>query len=457
MEHKTLIDWKHGLFLQPQHFQLNSLYSDYQLHKRYSLCNPYFWGIVNLDLDDAYLENKIISLRSAELILKDGTIVDIPGNAKLDNRSFSDRLDFHTPKLKVYLGVRNTLSTQSNVNESDADKLNKRYISVENERPFKDIFHNGPEANLNVLYYSAKLFFSDELENLQNYQLIPIMELSIEEGKVLVNNTYVPPCLQIGAVNTLSNALGDLNMTISEVVASIEKYKFPMDWYSCKVDESNFGYLFMLRTLSRYAPLLKHSSDQNHTHPIDIYYILYQFISELSFFFPNRTIFSSGGEDSLLAYSQDDLYTSIIENSLLLKKLLGQLSLGPERTIRLTKSENYYVADLPAKFIGEGNMYYMVIHTEKPTESLKDMLAVAGKLSAYSEIDSKVTHALPAINLEALSAAPEGVPKGANCFYFKINTENPFWRQLVIEMKTAFYPGNIIDDLVIDLYSVRSY
>ena len=52
--------WHEGLFLQPQHFQLEDLHFQSLLTPFHRLLQPYFWGIGDLDIQEAALLDKLL-------------------------------------------------------------------------------------------------------------------------------------------------------------------------------------------------------------------------------------------------------------------------------------------------------------------------------------------------------------------------------------------------------------
>ena len=52
---KRPLFWHQGLFLQPQHFQMKDRYDESLLTPLHRFLNPHFWGIAEMEIQQATL------------------------------------------------------------------------------------------------------------------------------------------------------------------------------------------------------------------------------------------------------------------------------------------------------------------------------------------------------------------------------------------------------------------
>lgn len=91
MEIVKPILWYQGLFLQPQHFQRLEQYYQASLTSLIKRHEAHYWGICQLEIQTAELQNEMLEVVRGEFIFQDGTWVISPGNAQIYSRSFSKK------------------------------------------------------------------------------------------------------------------------------------------------------------------------------------------------------------------------------------------------------------------------------------------------------------------------------------------------------------------------------
>jgi type VI secretion system protein ImpJ len=95
--------WQQGLFLQPQHFQIQEQSFRGLLAPFGRFATPHFWGIGDLEIRKSALPNRILDVNRGAFLFPDGTWVELPGNAVIRARSFDESW---AGPLKVYLGLK---------------------------------------------------------------------------------------------------------------------------------------------------------------------------------------------------------------------------------------------------------------------------------------------------------------------------------------------------------------
>lgn len=110
MQPQRPVYWYSGQFLEPQHFQQADAFHASERASLLQSAQPCFWGVGNLDVDEAALAEGRILVRSGIMRFQDGTevvIAAVPedGNAILPSRSFREAwTDPHMP-FTVFAGL----------------------------------------------------------------------------------------------------------------------------------------------------------------------------------------------------------------------------------------------------------------------------------------------------------------------------------------------------------------
>ena len=76
--------WGEGLFLRPQHFQMQDAYHEQRLNHTIRSTVPFSYGIQQLEFDEVQLSTQILALNKIEMIWQDGEIYQAPAQ---DNES----------------------------------------------------------------------------------------------------------------------------------------------------------------------------------------------------------------------------------------------------------------------------------------------------------------------------------------------------------------------------------
>lgn len=66
------IQWSEGMLLSPQHFQQQTLRFEHQLHHLMAQLSPFYWGILNLEIDPEKLVSGVFQVKSMEAVMPDG-------------------------------------------------------------------------------------------------------------------------------------------------------------------------------------------------------------------------------------------------------------------------------------------------------------------------------------------------------------------------------------------------
>lgn len=457
---KTPIDWEHGLFLQPQHFQYTELNQHY-IHSQFlHYVAPYFWGFSQLEIDDKAMKSGFFDVEKMAFFLPTGEFIEVDVNAKFLPRSFISEWPANKDSMKVYIGVKQLSTTIGNVTPvEDLEKLagiSTRYISCNAGDELPDYYHQGAQAHLRSLYYVVKLFWEHEVENTHNYSILQVAKLRRINNEIHYEPDFYPSCVSIAAHQNLNGLLNQMLDDLVRIVSKLEKFKQPIDAYNSQIDNTNFGRLFSLRSLLRNVPVMEHYLRAKDIHPWQAYGLIQQMIGELSFYSTEINFFG-GSSDTISAmpvYDHADLTTTFNIVASLMSKLLFNIVADPDRIRRMVKEKNHYFADLGSHFIQKGRTYFLVIYAQNDQDEIAEMIKDFGKLCSYSEIENYIDFALLGAPFSRLLSAPEGVPKGANCLYYQIDHKSSMWSKVELERKVAFYVGKAPVDIIIDIVAV---
>ena len=96
--------WGEGLFLRPQHFQLQDSYHEQRLNHTIRATIPFAYGIQKLQFDEVQLSTHVLALENIEMIWQDGEIYQAPAQDLLPAPVLLDELSLRG-EMTIYLAL----------------------------------------------------------------------------------------------------------------------------------------------------------------------------------------------------------------------------------------------------------------------------------------------------------------------------------------------------------------
>jgi len=458
-KHRPLF-WHQGLFLQPQHFQHQDLHTKTLLEPLLTFMTPHFWGVGNCEIAEAGLGNRSFQILRGEFLFPDGTHAIFPDNALLEARSFEEDWIEGDRPFTVYVGVKKWDESSENVTVlsklENVSQVTTRFVTTADPEETLDLHQSGPPAQMKGLYFLLRIFWETEMDQLGDYDLIPIAQLERDAEAIKLSERFIPPCLSLQASESLSKLVREIRDQIASRAHQLEEYKSQKGIQTAEFGTRDMVFLLALRSLNRYVPLLYHVSEAPYIHPWPVYGLLRQLIGELSSFSAEINVKGEqeDGTSLLRAYDHRNLGECFLKAQDLIIRLLDEITAGPEYIIRLEYDGTYFASELsPAIFEG-GNRYYLVVETEEDPESVRETLETVAKLGSRESLPILIARALPGVRLQHLSLPPQELPRRSRCVYFQIDHHSDQWGSVQKGYNIALYWDNAPEDIKVELMVV---
>lgn len=451
------IFWHEGLFLQPQHLQLENQFFRSLLVPFYQYATPYFWGFGKLQIAEAGLGNYLFDLSSCELVFPDNTHVVFPGNALFEARSFEEAWADGGKPFTVYIGMRKLDRANDNVTTVDNPELLKdihsRYISATEPEEIRSLYEDGPIAQVKHLHYVLKLFWETELDQADDYVILPVATLVRTGDTVGLSDQYIPPSLAIATTPGLMRLVKEVRDQIAARGRQLESYKRERGIHTAEFGARDMVYLLALRTLNRYAPYLFHVTETPQVHPWAVYGLLRQVIGELSAFSEQVSAMGETADSAYQVppYNHRRLWECFSAVQSVIIRLLDEITAGPEYVIELVYDGTYYAGDLNPQMFEGRNRFYLVLDTEAEQTAMLKSIATTAKLSAKESLPILIARALPGITLTHLELPPQELPRRARSTYMQIDLSGDQWQNVTRFNNIALFWDTAPEDLKIEL------
>ena len=453
--------WHQGLFLQPQHFQLNDLYHKSLVDPGYRYFHPHPWGVINLSILESALGNLNFEISSGQFIFPDNTHAEISKNALVQARSFETAWEDGSKTFTVFLGLKKFSFERENVtvlpDPSNCGKVMTRFVSAPDPKEVQDLHQTGPAAQIKQMDLVLRIFWETELEQLGDFLLIPIAILERNGEKIQLSKKFIPPCITMNASRELSDLVREILDQLGAKTRQLETNKKDKGVHTAEFGSRDMVFMLALRSLNRYVPLLSHLKATDQIHPWSIYGVLRQLVGELSSF--SADISSMGvlnnGRELMKEYDHKKLWDCFFTIQALITKLLDDITAGPEYVISLLYDGTYFTTDMAQQIFEGRNRFFLVFRSEKPAEEMVDAVNHIAKLGAKETLPILIAQSLPGVRMDHLETIPQELPKRSDCVYFQLDNNGEQWSQVQARNNLALYWDMAPDDLAVELMVVR--
>ena len=460
MDNNKPVFWHQGLFLQPQHFQMAERYQQSLLYPYQAFQQPHFWGVCSLEMQSASLNHRACEVEQCDLIFPDGTFVSVPDNGVVTPRSFDTEWVDPDKPFTIYLAIHKFNKFGDNVTIvseiSDLNDINTRFVSTANPEDIKDMYVEGPEAQIKFLRHVVKIVFDNEKDDMNDYELIPIAQVIRDGDAIMYNRHFVPPTVTLNAVPELARLVKDVRDEIMGRALQLSSYKAPV--HAKKGFDANLlRYKMALQSLSRFVPRLFHLSECGDVHPWLVYGVLRELVAEVSTFTDRVTVLgeTADGERLLPAYSHTDIGNCFSSASSLITQLLNEITIGPQYLVEMSRDEVAFSADVPNEFFTEHVDFYLIVNTMESFEDAQQSLLTAAKLSSRDTVEVLVERSLPGVGMIYMPAPPPGLPRRPNSYYLRLDVHDDQWSSVARQQNVSLLWEEAPEDTKIELVVVR--
>ncbi len=212
------ICWVDGVFLRPHHFQQSQREQALARASDRSLALSYAWGVKQLTLDEAALEQFCFSAETLQLILPGGVEVDLPGNATAEALDLSTVINEGARNITIYVGIAPLREGEPNMTDTATGAEPRRYTPIHREH--FDINAGGNERP--VMHRNLRLLFSTEADALPGYEKMPLIRFEVRrdsDGRpsLLTERNFIAPALSIDGAPELVRRLGALFIHLEKI------------------------------------------------------------------------------------------------------------------------------------------------------------------------------------------------------------------------------------------------
>ncbi len=432
--------WTEGMLIRPQHFQQQERYFEKMVHARFNSLVHDGWGLLSYQIDQVLLQNNRISLNYVSGVFRDGTFFNCPYEDRLPNPIVPPQT---TANQLVYLAIPYKQEFISETTDTASNHI--RYTIKEQEIADVNADYTS-QAAINVGELNIKLLL--ESEHLDQYVTIPIAKINeiTADGVILLDEYYIPPCLDISVVPRLA-------AYAQEVLTLVQFRAERLAEQVIDINRQISGVVdyLMLQILNRYEPLLTQFTQGLKIHPFTFYCLLLELVGEMATYTQ-----ASKRANVFAKYNHSDL--AKIFNALMLE-LRQEFNVVLERdafTIELlAQPYGVQLAQLPDKQLIEKADFILSVRCSLPAESFLARFPNQIKVGTSENILQLINAQLPGCKVQPLAVTPPQIPFHYGDYYFALAFSADEIEQIKKAGQIALQVSGDFPDLVLSLWVVR--
>ncbi len=435
--------WSEGMFLQPQHFQQQDRHVETVLDGRVRSIAAHGWGFRVLEIDPATLAIGKLQILAAQGVLADGTPFDIP------------RTDPAPPPLDVPADLKDEIVVLAlpvrrpgalEVVDDDADKSLARYAPEEIETA-DTALDAGRSALLQIGALRLKLLRERDATDVYTRLGVAQVIERRSDNTVLLERSYVPPLLHVGAEATLAGYVRELHGLLhqrGEALAA--RLGQPGRGGVAEIAE-----FLLLQAVNRFEPLFAYLAGHPLLHPERLYVACLQLAGDLATF--SRT---TRRPPDFPEYRHDALRETFTP---LIAELRRSLSMVIEQAaVPIELQERKYgvrVAVIADKQLLRSASFVLAVNAQMPAEALRARFPTQVKIGPAERLKDLVNLQLPGIVLHSMPVAPRQIPYHAGFSYFELEQSGELWKQLEQSGGMAMHVAGEFPGLEMEFWAIR--
>lgn len=445
--------WGEGLFLRPQHFQIQDTYHEQRLNQTIRSTIPFAYGVQSIRFDETQLSTHVLALEQVEMIWQDGEIYAAPSRDLLPEPVQLDDLNFRG-EMTIYLALSILQPNKKNVAYEQATQPS-RYHSYLNET--HDLYTDATPAEITLVRRRAELkLLESEVDpnhDLDGFLYLPIGKIKRQSsGSFELDFKFIPPILHIEACDSL---IANLKRTLNVIKAKIKTIQTNNRENEQKLIEFRSGDIvsfWLVNALNTAHATLSHLMLNPQIHPERLFFELLRLTGSL-------LTFSTAYEvDHLPKYKHHNLQESFSQLDLILRELLDTIISSRYINIGLKEIRpSYWVGSLESdKITRESRLYIAVSSSMMQTHELVQIVPLRFKVGTTVDVEQRVVSALPAIPIHHLMQVPTAIPVRSGVSYFEVEPHHELYQRMLDSETICIYVPAGFQDITIELIAVMN-
>lgn len=439
MKSLSRVVWSEGMYLGPHHFQAQSRYFEESFH--FALSSLWFqpYGLTDCKLDADGLRNGTVSVIHARGIFPDGLVFEIPGcDPSPAPLAIGELFPPARESITISLSVPSRQPEGANCALSAANGQRLRYIGESRMLPDE----NTGKDERPVMMGRKNLQLFADTEPLEDTVALPLARVRRDSsGRFVFDPTFVPPCLQIHASESLMLLLQHLIETLEQKSAHLAAESRTDRRSAFEFSPGEIESFWLRHAVNSALGPLRHLWISKRCHPEELFVELSRLAGALC------TFSLDAHPRSLPLYDHQDPGPGFLALDRHIRKHLDILLRPNCVAIPLTRrAEYFYEAEIADTRCFGRARWILSMRAAMASGDLITTTPQLVKLCSAQFVPELVKRSLPGLVLTHLPAPPAAVAPRVETEYFDVRRTGPCWDHLVRTKKVGVYvPGELRD------------
>jgi type VI secretion system protein ImpJ len=432
------VAWSEGVLLQPQHFQQLDRYHESLLTTRLDAIHPLSWGVLSIVLDARALQQGSVALVSFEGVLPDGTPLALGGQTgRVPNqRPVQGHFPASQRTLTVYLALPNE---RPRVNNYGTEGNSLRY-AVNPAKVF-DTSRDDAETDVNCAIPNVSLLFADESRD--GFTALPIASIVRDaHGELSLSDTFVPPCLRIGASSVIGTRLDRLLRTMIGRLRLLSEARRRTGEGRVEFNAADVTSYLQLSALNGMLPKIHYLARAKHVSPLTAFLLLSELAGQLATFSPDTDMTVP------LDFDYADQETTFKQLFDLNDRLLSVSD--TERFVSCTlqtSGDSRHYAELHDVRMDQCVLFFIGVESNLPRPQVVDEFVRRAKVASHGDMDFVLNKNIGGVNVVESQRPPAELPVRPGLVYFELPAADSdvYWKHVRQDRNLVVWLPPVLD------------
>lgn len=436
------VAWREGQFLRPQHFQQLDRAADARLGWRIDQLRPYPWGITELVVDEDLATLGKFAVVRARGVMPDGTAFAIP-----EEFPPPDPLDMPEDTRDAIVSLTLPPAQIGAVEFSETDGAGEDTRFLVEEAEVADAFSEDRTAEPIEL---ARPNFRFGVTRDQTYGRVCLGLARVRElqaKRLMFDDRYIPPSLDIAAARRLSSGLAD-------ILGRAEQRAQELALRAVEATDGGaetFASFLLLQALNRWVPMLRHLDTLPAVHPERLFEALAGLAGEIATLIqPDRMA------PPLPPYDHENPQLCFDPLFALLQSMLSAVFDRSAVQLKLEQAgPGAWVSTILDRNLYQHGYFYLAVNAAASIDEIRAMFPSVAKLGPVEKMRSIVDSALPGVPLRHTPTPPPQLRVLPGFVYFELDRGVAEWRDFATSTALGLHVAGDWPQLRLELWCVK--
>lgn len=430
------------MFLRPHHFQQQDRFLDWLVDSRVNSLAPYPWGVKSLEIDENLAHIGKFGIVRCSGVLPDGTPFSMPDQYPLPS-PIDLAADSRDALVFLTLPAQQTGAVE--FKESESATADIRFFVDEVEAA--DAF-SGERVREAIELGRPNLRFGVTRDQIYGRVCIALARVrEIQNKKLMFDDRYIPPALDIQACYRLKGGLSD-------IFGRAEQRANELALRAAEATDGGaetFASFLLLQALNRWCPMLQHLDSLPMVHPERLYEALVGMAGELATLTrPERK------PPPFPRYDHENLQLTFDPVFDLLQSMLS--AVFDRSAIQLpldVAGPGAYVSTITDHNLFKTGYFYLAVNAAAPLDDIRARFPSVAKIGAVQKMRAIVESALPGVPLRHAPTPPPQLRILPGYVYFELDRGVPDWRDFASAPALGLHVAGDWPALKLELWCVK--